>query len=176
MAAPAKLCILIPMRESSSPPSPDTDPLAAHLDRGWELLDRGDVNGATLAANTASEWGPQSPELLTLRGAIAAATGDIDAAIELYGAAIESDPDYASPILQSAELHLYSLDEPGRALELAARAAELAEEDDEHADALLLTAEAEHALGRADAAARTLAELEGALGLVEGIKVQLGAL
>jgi predicted Zn-dependent protease with MMP-like domain len=148
------------MREHT-PPGADTDPFSAHLDRAWELLDRGDVTGAATAADSAARHAPSAPELLTLQGAIAAACGDTDAALEHYAAAMEADPDYASPLLQTAELYLYSLDDPERALELVRRARDLVNEDDELADAVLLTAEAELALDHREAAANELDELNG---------------
>jgi predicted Zn-dependent protease with MMP-like domain/Tfp pilus assembly protein PilF len=147
------------MRQQS--PSPDTDPVTAHLDRGWELLDRGDIRGAALAADAAAARSADSPELRTLRGAIAAADGQFDAAVAHYTAAIEADPEYATPILQAAELQLYSLDDPERALALAERATAVSSEDDERADAALLAAEALLALDRPDDARSALALLDG---------------
>ncbi len=147
----AKLCIVFLM-----------DRFEAHLDRAWELLDRGDVTGATVAADSAAEVAPKAPELLTLQGAIAAAAGDTDEALELYRAAMDEDPDYASPLLQTAELHLYSLDDPQQALELALRARDLAEVSDERADSVLLAAEAQLSLEDFDAARTTVGELREA--------------
>jgi len=72
---------------------------------------------------------------------------------------MDEDPDDASPLLQTAELHLYSLDDPQESLELALRARDLAEVPDERADAVLLAAESQLALEDLDAARVTLAEL-----------------
>jgi predicted Zn-dependent protease with MMP-like domain/Flp pilus assembly protein TadD len=145
------------------PPVPltDADVVAVHLDRAWDHLDRGELAAAVRSADTAAECAPELPEVRTLQGAIAAAHGDTHGALAHYAAAIEADPDYPSPILQSAELYLYSLDEPDRARELVDRARELVEEDDELADAVLLTAEIELARGDADAARAAMQDLRG---------------
>ena len=153
--------IVLAMREPPSVPSLDADPVIAHLDRGWELLDRGDLSGARRAAEAAAGHAPAAPELLTLQGAIAAAEGDTEAALERFRAAADADPDHPSPLLQSAELHLYSLDDPEQARDLAEQALDLAEEPEERADAALLLAECELAADRDEQAAAALAALDG---------------
>lgn len=139
----------------------DTDRLAAHLDRGWELLERGDALGASNAADKAEKAAPGAPETHTLRGAIAAQLGDPEQAAEHFRAAMKADPEYPAPILQSAELALYSLDDPAEGLKLAQRAAEVAEDDADLADAVLLIADAQLTLERPADAAGTMAELDG---------------
>jgi len=149
------------MREPPHTDSLDADPVMAHLDRGWELLDRGDLSGALLAADGAAGHVAGAPELLTLQGAIAAASGDTQAALECFREAADADPEYASPLLQSAELHLYSLDDSGEARTLARRALELAREPDERADAALLVAECELASESDDDALAAMREIDG---------------
>ena len=148
------------MREPPPSDSLDADPIIAHLDRGWELLERGDLAGAQLAADSVAAHASAAPELMTLRGAIAAAAGDVEEALQWFREAADADPDYCSPLLQSAELQLYSMDDPEAAADLARRAQELAEEPDERADAALLVAECALALDRDDEALAALAELE----------------
>jgi predicted Zn-dependent protease with MMP-like domain/Tfp pilus assembly protein PilF len=132
------------------------------VDRGWELLEEGDLAGAAAALASASRRDPEDPEVLCLAGAIAATEGDTERAIELSARAAEADPEYCHPLLQAGELELYSRGDAAAALELATRALEVAQGADERADVLLLRAEAEISLEppRDEAARATLAALE----------------
>ncbi len=117
------------------------------VDRGWERLEAGDLPGARAALRKAERDRKNDPEVLCLAGAIAAADGEVDEALELLARAAKADPEYAHPLLQAGELELYSRGDPQAALELAARAVAAAEGDEERADALLLKAEAELEIG-----------------------------
>ena len=117
------------------------------VDRGWERLEAGDLPGARAALRKAQQGRKNDPEVLCLAGAIAAADGDVEEALELLARAVKADPEYAHPLLQAGELELYSRGDPHAALELAERAFEVAEGDEERADALLLKAEAELEVG-----------------------------
>ena len=134
------------------------------IERGWELLEAGDLAGAEAALRKAKRDDPDGAEVLCLAGAVASARGDVDEALELLGRAAEADPDYAHPLLQAAELELYSRGDPDRAIELVAQAIRLADGDEERADALLLRAEAELEMedpdAGADAAASTMTQVE----------------
>jgi predicted Zn-dependent protease with MMP-like domain/Tfp pilus assembly protein PilF len=117
------------------------------VDRGWERLEAGDLPGARSALKKAQRDRKDDPDVLCLAGAIAAAGGEVDEALELLARAAESDPDYAHPLLQAGELELYSRGDPEAALGLAERALAAADGDEERADALLLKAEAELEIG-----------------------------
>jgi len=117
------------------------------VERGWERLEAGDLPGARAALRKAQQGRKEDPEVLCLAGAIAAADGEVDEALELLARAAKTDPDYAHPLLQAGELELYSRGDPAAALELAARALAAADGDEERADALLLKAEAELEIG-----------------------------
>lgn len=117
------------------------------VDRGWERLEAGDLPGARTALRKAQRDRKGDPEVLCLAGAIAAADGEVDEALDLLARAAKADPDYAHPLLQAGELELYSRRDAAAALELAVRALAAAEGDEERADALLLKAEAELDLG-----------------------------
>ncbi|HEU5057840.1 MAG TPA: tetratricopeptide repeat protein, partial [Kofleriaceae bacterium] len=117
------------------------------VDRGWERLEAGDLPGARAALRKAQQGRKNDPEVLCLAGAIAAADGEVDEALELLARAAKADPDYAHPLLQAGELELYSRGDPHAALELAERALEASAGDEERADALLLKAEAELEIG-----------------------------
>ena len=51
------------------------DQFAAHLDRGWDLVSRGDLAGALLSAEKTVELDAQSPEAHNLMGYVLAAEG-----------------------------------------------------------------------------------------------------
>jgi predicted Zn-dependent protease with MMP-like domain/Tfp pilus assembly protein PilF len=147
------------MKKHEDPAAP-MDALSAHLDRGWDLLKSNDLAAARISATSALELDADSPDALTLLGAVAAAEGEEDEALELYRKAMALDPEYVSPMLYAAEILLWPREEWDEALALIDDALEHAEDEDEYLDALLLKAEALIAKGDADAQARkTLAEL-----------------
>ena len=113
------------------------------IERGWQLLEAGDLTGAEAALSKAERQDPDGAEVLCLAGAVASARGEIDQALELYERAARADPESPHPLLQAAELELYSRGDADRAIALAERALELTEGDEERADVLLLRAEAE---------------------------------
>ena len=67
------------------------DQFSAHLDRGWDLVQRGDTRGAEASARRALEIDPQSPEAYNLLGYVAALEGEASEAIENYRQAIALD-------------------------------------------------------------------------------------
>lgn len=118
---------------------PSSDP----VERGWELLEAGDFDGAEATLRKASRQDPDDPEVLCLAGAIAAMRGEVEEALDLLARAAEADPEYAHPLLQAGELELNSRGDAAAARRLAERALAVAQGDEEQADALLLRAEAE---------------------------------
>lgn len=136
------------------------DALSAHLDRGWDLLKKNDHRGAEHSARKALQLDKDSPEAYTLLGAIAVAEGEEAEALEHYRKAIAIDPEFVSPMLYAAELLLAPDGDPDEALQLVEDALDLAEDEDEYLDALLLKAEALISLGdRDDEAREALSEL-----------------
>ena len=134
------------------------------IDRGWELLESGDLAGAEAVLRKAEKRSPGSAEVLCLGGAVASARGDVDAALELLPRAADADPEDPHPLLQAGELQLYSRGDAEAALALVERALPLVEDEEERADVLLLRAEAE--LGREDEEAGA----EGALAAMEEVE------
>ena len=129
---------------------------AAHLDRGWALLDRGDLPAARTSVAHAQEVRPDDPDASVLQGAIALAEGTADEALRCYDRAIELDPEYLEPYAAAAQVCLFDLEDPVRALRYCSEALDL-----EHLmpfevlDLQLLAAECELARGdRTDAARR----------------------
>src|SRR5262245_42521511 len=139
MVAFPPICILRrAMSKKSGAPPPSMDALTAHLDRGWDLLKKNDLRNAELSAKKPLAVDAESPEAMTLRGAIAAAEGDDEEALEQYRRAMEIDPEFVSPMLYAAELLLGPEGDPDEALKLIEDALELADDEDEYLDALLL--------------------------------------
>src|SRR6266704_3394900 len=85
------------------------DQFSAHLDRGWDLVQRGDPRGAELSARRALELNAQSPEAYNLLGYVAALKGEFDEATEHYRQAIALDDTYLEAMLNAAEVYVHPL-------------------------------------------------------------------
>jgi tetratricopeptide (TPR) repeat protein len=114
------------------------DQFSAHLDRGWDLVQRGDSRGAEVSARRALEIDSQSPEAYNLLGYVAALQGEFEEAVEHYRQAIALDDTYLEAMLNAAEVYIHPLGEYDRAIDMCDQALDLAETDDEVVDALLL--------------------------------------
>jgi Flp pilus assembly protein TadD len=114
------------------------DQFSAHLDRGWDLVQRGDPRGAELSARRALEIDAQSPEAYNLLGYVAALKGEFDEAVEHYRQAIALDDTYLEAMLNAAEVYVHPLGDFDEAIRLCELSLDLAETDDEVVDALLL--------------------------------------
>lgn len=98
---------------------------AAHLDRGWALLEQGDTVSARTSADHAQQARPEDPDAAVLLGAIALAEGHADESLRFYERALELDPDYLEPYTAAAQVCLFDLDDPARALRYCDEALEL---------------------------------------------------
>lgn len=105
----------------------ETSRYTAHLDRGWSLLDRGDLRQARQSALQAHELRPDVPDAAMLMAAIALHEHDAESALEWYDKAIEADGEYVEAQLAAAQVLLYDLDDPQRAMERADQAIDLDE-------------------------------------------------
>jgi tetratricopeptide (TPR) repeat protein len=128
------------------------DQFSAHLDRGWDLVQRGDPQGAEQSARRALEIDGQSPEAYNLLGYVAALQGDFEDAVENYRQAIALDDTYLEAMLNAAEVCIHPMGEFDDALSLCEQALDLAENDDETVDALLLCFDAHLGKGDVEAA------------------------
>jgi tetratricopeptide (TPR) repeat protein len=141
----------------------------AHLDRGWSLLDRGDLQQARNSAHQAMKIRPEVPDGAMLMAAISLAEADPEGSLEWYERAIEADAEYVDAQLAAAQLLLYDLDDPQRALGRAEIARELDEATlADRVDLGLLEVEAVLGLGDHAGAAERLAGL-AELGTLEQI-------
>src|SRR5262245_60739908 len=148
---------------SSSQLESDLDQISAHLDRGWDLIEKGDFHGAEKSARRILKIDKRAPEGHLLLGAAKSGWGDAEAAMGHFEKAIELDPDYVEPYLHAADTCLAALEDPERALQLVDDALELVSEDDDaRSDALLLKAEAELLRGDPASARAALGELPDA--------------
>src|SRR3954463_11439637 len=129
---------------------------SAAIRAAWDAVDAGNLE---TARQRAERLGEDSAEGLFLRAACSGEEDDLDGAIALLERAIAADPDWASPELAFAELLAESPDKLAEARRHAARAVELAEEEDEYLSALALKAGLEAEAGDDEQARRTLAEL-----------------
>src|SRR4051812_4463507 len=129
---------------------------SAAIRAAWDAFDAGNLE---TARQRAERLGEESAEGLFLRAACSGEEDDLDGAIALLERAIAADPEWASPELAFAELLAESPDKLAEARRHAARAVELAEEEDEYLSALALKAGLEAEAGDDQLARRTLAEL-----------------
>ena len=103
----------------------ETSRYAAHLDRGWSLLDRAEFEAARQSATHAQRLRPDAPDAAVLLGAIALAEGDAGESLRFYDQAIELDPDYFEPYAAAAQVALFDLGDASRALHYCDDALEL---------------------------------------------------
>lgn len=137
------------------------DQFTAHLDRGWDLAQKGDFVGAEASARRAMELESDSPEAHNLLGFSCALRGDHEEALEFYQQAIALDDTFLEAVLNAAELCIHPLGDPEAALAFCRDALELVESDEERTDALLLKFDALLGLGREEEAKRVCEELPG---------------
>lgn len=135
------------------------DQFSAHLDRGWDLVQRGDTRGAEASARRALELDPNSPEAHNLLGFVAALEGEGEEAIEAYQQAIALDDTYLEAMLNAAEVYIAPLGDYEQAIRMCDQALDLAEVDEEIIDALLLKFDAVLGKGDRDAALAVLARI-----------------
>ena len=136
------------------------DQFSAHLDRGWDLVQRGDTRGAEASARRALELDPNSPEAHNLLGFVAALEGDGEEAIEAYRQAIALDDTYLEAMLNAAEVYIHPLGDFDQAIEMCDQALDLAEVDrGEIIDALLLKFDALLGKGESEEAAAVVARI-----------------
>ncbi len=128
------------------------DQFSAHLDRGWDLVQRGDPRGAAVSARRALELDSQSPEAHNLLGYVSALEGEYEEALECYRQAIALDDTFLEAMLNAAELCIHPLGDLEQALALCEEALELVENDEELVDTLLLQFDALAGLGREEEA------------------------
>lgn len=138
------------------------DKLSAHLDRGWDLLDRNDLRGARSSARRALEIDRESADAYCLLGQVAAREGEADEALESFRSAISLDEGYVDALLGAAEVLIHPLNDLDEAVRLCDEVLDLAETPEETVDATLLKFDALLAGGH-DAAGRALLD-----GLPEG--------
>jgi tetratricopeptide (TPR) repeat protein len=135
------------------------DQLSAHLDRGWDLAQKGDTAGASACARRALELDPSSPEVHNLLGYTAALAGESDEALEHYKQAIALDETYFEAMLNAAEVLMYPMGEWDQAIAMCDDALDLAETQEEEADCILLKVDAHLGKGDTEGARRALATM-----------------
>jgi tetratricopeptide (TPR) repeat protein len=132
------------------------DQLTAHLDRGWDLAQKGDAAGAIACAKRALEIDPQSPEVHNLMGFAAALEGDAEEALDHYRQAIAFDETYFEAMLNAAEVMIAPLSDYDGAIVQIEEALDYAETDEEIADCILLKVDAFTAKGDYEEAKRAM--------------------
>jgi predicted Zn-dependent protease with MMP-like domain len=133
------------------------------LDRAWQVLEQGDPAGARALADQLAPTIDQEgqADLLLLRAACAREEGKSAEALALLQQTSAADPEWVTPELWTAEL-LMSEERAADALPHATRALELADEEDEFLESIVVKAGIEIELGKLPAARQTLGELPSA--------------
>lgn len=137
------------------------DQLTAHIDRGWDLVQRGDLAGALVSAEKSLEVDEDSPDAHNLLGYVYQAQGRADEALEQYRTALDLDEGYVDAMLNAADVLLHPMHDHEEALRLIDDAMEWLSEDEPEAlaDALLLKVDAYLSMGDREAARRAVAQL-----------------
>ena len=135
------------------------DQFTAHLDRGWDLVSRGDYAGALISAQKSLELDAESPEAHNLLGFIHQAEGRAEDALDHYRQAIAIDETYVEAMLNAAEVLIHSMRDIDNGLAMVEEALDFAEGDDEVADALLLRFDALMQQGDRDGALKVAEKL-----------------
>jgi predicted Zn-dependent protease with MMP-like domain/Tfp pilus assembly protein PilF len=130
-----------------------------YVDEGWHALERGDINAARTLATRALAESPSAPDALLLDAACFREEGDGEQAISVLRKVCRADPDWCTPELWLAELLAVQPETTAEALQHAAHALDLADEEDEYLNALALKAGLEAELGEIDEAKQTLRDL-----------------
>src|SRR5690606_10910815 len=93
----------------SPPNNQRMDQFTAHLDRGWDLAQRGDAAGAEASARRALELEGDSPEAHNLLGFSCALRGEHDEALDYYVQAIALDDTFLEAVLNAAEICVFPI-------------------------------------------------------------------
>lgn len=128
------------------------DQFTAHLDRGWDLVSRGDFAGALLSAEKSLELDSESPEAHNLVGYIHQIEGRSEDALDHYRQAIAIDETYVEAMLNAAEVMIHGLKDYDNGVQMVDEALDFAEGDDELADGMLLKFDAMMQQGQRDLA------------------------
>lgn len=139
-------------------PPTELDAVSAHLDRGWSLYGKGDLPGARVSAEHVLHINGDIPDGYLLLGAVAAAEGDQEEALDLMNQAMDLEPEFIEPVLYAAEIYVHRLGDIDAGLDLCRRAEALAAQERDRLDIRLLRIEAALMAG----------DTEGAAGLADG--------
>jgi len=135
------------------------DQLSAHLDRGWDLVQKGDSASAKSCAERALAVDDRNAEAHHLLGCVAQLEGDFDEALEHYKHAIELDESYFEAMIHAAEILIHPLGAFDDAIRMCDDALDYAESDDEIADCMLLKVDALLGKGEQNEARRAMVML-----------------
>jgi tetratricopeptide (TPR) repeat protein len=118
------------------------DELSAHLERGWELFERGELDAARRCGEEVLKLDDENPDGHTLLGAVAVAGGEVEEGRERFLRAMDADPEHLEATLYAAELAIDPDEDYEEALRLLDQAEDVAEDGPAELDIRLLRAEA----------------------------------
>ncbi len=129
------------------------------MDRGWDLVSKGDFRGALVSAQRSLELDSDSPDAHNLMGYIHAAEGSPEEALQHYEQALELDDTFVDAMLNAAQVLIHSVGDPGAAIHLIDDALEYVDSTEEQADATLLKVDALLGQGKKAEAVRAVRQL-----------------
>jgi tetratricopeptide (TPR) repeat protein len=135
------------------------DQLSAHLDRGWDLVQKGDAASAKSCAERALAVDDRNPEAHHLLGYVAQLEGEFEEALEHFRQAIDLDESYFEAMVHAAEILIHPMGAFDDAIRMCDDALDYAETDDELADCILLKVDAYLGKGELNEARRAMVML-----------------
>jgi len=135
------------------------DRLHADLDRGFEALERGDIEEAEAALARCNRIDRKHADVVTLGAAVADARGDADVALERYSALAELQPDNPMPRICIARIQLRDVGDPDAALDTLDAAFDFIDEEPDLIEAILIRTEALIAIEDLENARAAIGEL-----------------
>ena len=118
------------------------DRLHADLDRGFEALERGNLEEAEACLARCNRIDRKSADVITLAAAVADARGDADEALAKYSALAELQPDNPMPRICMARIQLHDVGDPDAALDTLDAAFDFIDEEPDLIEAIVVRAEA----------------------------------
>jgi predicted Zn-dependent protease with MMP-like domain/thioredoxin-like negative regulator of GroEL len=135
------------------------DRLNADLERAFSALEAGRIDDAASILERCRRIDRKNPDVIALGAGVADARGQVDEALELYGALGAARPDDPIPKICIARLTLHDKGDPAAALDVLDAAFELIDDDADLIEAVMIRTEALLATNDLPGAREALGEL-----------------
>ena len=139
------------------------DRLVADVDRGFNALEKGDLEEAEACLERCSRIDRKHEDVIRLAAAVADAQGDAEKAIARYGELSQIAPDDPMPRICLARLHLHDMGDPDTALDILDEAFEFIDDESDLVEAIVVRTEALIATEDLEGARSALGELSSSV-------------